>query len=81
MIKVRTGYAAKPPLRGGTFEGTDEAIATEIEGVVDDLRGGVGLRKGKNLQDFRKVVFRARQEGGSSAQAMDDLLALGRSYS
>ncbi|KAG8920316.1 hypothetical protein FRC00_010205 [Tulasnella sp. 408] len=73
--KVRTGPGARPPRRGGEISGTNEAVAAEIEQIVEDIKGEVGKRKRSNLATLRESVLLGVKEGGDCYQAIDQLLA------
>lgn len=75
--QVRTGPGAIDPARGGKIVGTDEAIAEEVQQVIDDLKGDVGARKRKNLDRVRRETFDALEIGGPAYMATRELVAYG----
>jgi len=80
LLQVRTGLGAVPPLRSGgklKIEGTEEAVAAEVEQIVKDLKGEVGDRKRKNLERVRRETFEALAEGGDAYVATKELLQYG----
>lgn len=72
--QIRVGPGAKPPMRGGTIEGTEEAISTEIRDIVRDMLGAVGNRKRKNLEVVRDELVASLRSGGSVDQQTGDIL-------
>jgi len=76
-MQVRTGPGAQTPFRGGKIEGTDEAIAQEIKGVLEQLKGEVGERKRSNALDVRKMFVDAAKPGGGSWNGLRELVNFG----
>ncbi|KAG8905658.1 hypothetical protein FRC00_013124 [Tulasnella sp. 408] len=76
-LKVRTGTGARPPKRGGVVHGTDEALASEIENILLDLKGPVGDRKRKNLAAVRAQLLQDLEEGGDADLEVRKLLDFG----
>lgn len=73
IFKVRTGEGAQPSYRGGKVQGTTEAIVTEVEHVLAEMKGAVGERKRKNLQALRQEVLGSLAEGGDATVALRGL--------
>lgn len=76
-LQVRTGSGARPPRRGDKVEGTDEAVGEEIKQVLKALKGPVGERKRKNIEDVRQRFTDALAQGGLSDLALKELVAFG----
>ncbi|KIO21440.1 hypothetical protein M407DRAFT_28961 [Tulasnella calospora MUT 4182] len=77
LIQVRTGTGAQPPKRGDIVEGTDEAIAQEIAGIVEDLKGPVGERKRRNLAAVRSQLLADLAKGGDADAEVQKLINFG----
>lgn len=77
LIQVRTGTGAQPPKRGGVVHGTDEAVASEFEHILSDLKGPVGDRKRKNLAAVRAQLLQDLEEGGDADREVRELLNFG----
>ncbi|KAG8909790.1 hypothetical protein FRC01_006722 [Tulasnella sp. 417] len=77
LTQVRTGTGAQPPKRGGIVEGTDEAIAQEIAGIVEDLKGPVGERKRRNLVAVRSKLLADLAKGGDADAEVQKLINFG----
>lgn len=74
ILKVRTGEGSKPPLRGGKVEGTSAAVTTEVEAILAEMNGEVGLRKRRNLEVLRERCLGALAPGGEVDVDMRGLL-------
>lgn len=77
LIQVRTGTGAQPPKRGGIVKGTDEAVASEIEHIISDLKGPVGDRKRRNLAAVRAQLLQDLAPGGDADLEVLKLLDFG----
>ncbi|KAG9049176.1 hypothetical protein FS837_010995 [Tulasnella sp. UAMH 9824] len=66
-----------PPKRRGVVYGTDEALASEIEHILSDLKGPVGDRKRKNLTAVRAQLLQDHAEGGDADLEVRRLLDFG----
>ncbi|KAG8907629.1 hypothetical protein FRC01_007614 [Tulasnella sp. 417] len=74
LLQVRTGPGADPPLRGGSIDGSNDAVKAEIKQIAEDIKGEVGERKRQNLAAFREKILAELAEGGDSYEAIDHLI-------
>lgn len=77
LIQVRTGTGAQPPKRGGVVHGTDEAVASEVEHIISDLKGPVGDRKRRNLAAVRAQLLQYLSKGDDADLEVQRLLDFG----
>ncbi|KAI0634587.1 UDP-Glycosyltransferase/glycogen phosphorylase [Trametes polyzona] len=76
LLEVRHGTGLGPVYRTGkTPVGTVEAVREEINDVLERAFGVDGQEKRERLQDVRKVLARAWDEGGSARMEVEALLA------
>ncbi|KAG9007968.1 hypothetical protein FRB94_008292 [Tulasnella sp. JGI-2019a] len=76
LLQVRTGAGARPPYRGGKIEGTPEAVASEFNQVLVEIKGEIGQRKRKNLEAVRQRLLDATKEGGEAEVDLKRVLNL-----
>lgn len=60
------------------MQGTNEAIAAEVEQVLGHLKGEVGNRKRRNLKVVRDELAEAVKDGGAIDQTLDRLVKVAR---
>jgi hypothetical protein len=75
LVQIRDGPVKGKAYRGGPngteITGTDEAIAKEIDAVLDALMGEEGKRKRENAQRVKRLIWDAHQQGGQIDQHLD----------
>lgn len=63
--QVRTGkHGLKPPLRGGSIEGSNDAVAAEVRRIISEVNGSTGARKRANFEVVRQEFLAAMKPGG-----------------
>ena len=64
ILQCRVGYnIGRPIYRGGTVQGTDEAVRAEMSEVFRKVRGRDGTEVRKGMERLHEIVVESRQKG------------------